>query len=111
MKGNKLVTDLAIRFVEEHWDEITNKHGKQINYNQVSKDEMLEAIKADYDIAGWIISEVMSWGCNKNYLRQYIIEGDSDEHVIKVEDTYFRMSDNYNYVKVEPKFKTVVYFE
>ena len=109
MEENKLITGLAIRFVEEHWDEI-NLTKAQINHKQ---HEFIEIIKTDYNIACWIISEVMSWGCNKNYLRQYIIEGDSDEHIIKVEDTYFRMSDNYNYnyVKVEPKFKTVVYFE
>lgn len=106
-----LITNLAVKFIEEHWDDIINKDAKQINYNQVSKDEMLEAIHNDYEIACWIISEVMSWGCNKNYLRQYIIEGDSDRHVIKIEDTYFMMSDDYVYVEVEPKFKTVIYFE
>ena len=111
MENNKLITNLAIKFIEEHWDEIINKDAKQINYKEVTKDEMLETISNDYEIAGWIISEVMNWGCHKNYLRNYIVEGDSDRHVIKIEDTYFIMSDDYAYVEVKPKFKTVIYFE
>ena len=31
-----LITNLAVKFIEEHWDDIINKDAKQINYNQVS---------------------------------------------------------------------------
>lgn len=109
-----LITNLATKFIEEHWDDITNKDAKQLNYNQVSKDEMLEAIQNDYEIACWVISEIMSWGCKINYHEQYEVETDPNTThygVIKIEDTYFMMSDDYVYVKVEPKFKTVIYFE
>ena len=108
---NKLITDLATNFIEEHWDDIIEDDAKKINYELVSKAEMLETIQKHYDIAGWVISEVMDWGCKENYMKQYLIEYSIDKHVIRVEDTYFTMSDDFIYVEVKPKFKRVMYFE
>lgn len=104
-----LITNLATKFIEEHWDEIDLKKVEITG----TKEEYLKEISNFY-IACWVISEVMSWGCKINYHKQYEVETESaSTHygVIKIEDTYFMMTDDWIYVEVKPKFKTVIYFE
>jgi len=104
-----LITNLAIKFIEEHWDEIM----KDLVVS-FTKESLLNDIKTDYQIASWVVSEVMMWGTSTDYHKQYSVEYDQKENdrgVIKIEDTYFIMSDDYAYVEVKPKFKTVIYFE
>ena len=104
-----LITNLAIKFIEERWHEII----KDL-IASYTKESLLNDIKNDYQTASWVVSEVMMWGTSTDYHKQYSVEYDQKENdrgVIKIEDTYFMMSDDYEYIKVEPKFKTVMYFE
>jgi hypothetical protein len=102
------IQKLATSFIQEHWDEID----KNIFEDNNDKQTILDLIRDDESMAGWIVGEVMSWGTKTDYLKPYIVV-DADIWVIKVEDKYFKSDGNYSDKLIEtfPKEKTVIYFE
>lgn len=111
----KLLTDFAISFIEEHWDEI------DLNRTEITdtKEEFIDRLKSDYSFAEWIIQEVMVWGCrdsNDNridYLQKYEIPNLDAFTVWKIDNRYFAIDfkNNYSFKEVFPKETTVIYFE
>jgi len=54
----------------------------------------------------------MSWGLDKDYLREYRVDHEGDFLVIKVDDMYFKINfDTHYFDKVQAKTKLVYYFE
>lgn len=103
------VTKYALNFIKNHWDEI-NKERCEIT----SKRKLNAEIKADPAMAAWVLTEVMSWGCEKDYLDDLRVEHPKEEEqlIIKIKKQYFK----YDYKKYEfeecfAKTKKIVYFE
>ena len=97
--------NIATEFVENHWDEIDKKRTDIRD----SKEYVLNFIQNDVYEASWIISEVMAWGCDKNYLKEYKIYCE-DALVISIEGKYFKFKGDC-FEPVKPKKKTVIYFD
>ena len=102
------VTKLAIEFISENWDNINLK---SINYESVSKKQFLKEIKEDYYTACWVLTEVMSWGADKDYIEEYRVDNEEDIFVVKINDKYFKINfETYCLDECEPKYKTIMYF-
>lgn len=102
------VTKLAVDFVSNNWDKINRE---KIETLKSSKKSFIKEIKEDYYIACWVLTEVMSWGADKNYIKEYQVESEDDIFVVKIQDKYFRINfETYCLDECEPKFKTVIYF-
>ena len=102
------ITKLAINFVSNNWDKINRQKIETIH---TSKESFIKEIKEDYYIACWVLTEVMSWGADKNYIKEYQVESEDDIFVVKIQDKYFRINfETYCLDECEPKYKTVIYF-
>ena len=104
----KPIQKLAIAFLNKNWD-LIDKEKTEIT---VTKSALIKQIKTESWVAGWIVTEVMSWGCDTNFLKSYEVECD-DHFVIKIGKSYFQLvKGSYHYFKkVKPKFKKVAYFD
>lgn len=107
-KIDQSLVNLAISFLENHWDEIDLK-GTEIEQSKM--DFIKKVAKSPY-LTSWVISEVMSWGCNEDYLKKYEIDY-PDFFVIQVDNKFFKMNSEYIFERIEPKtrVKTEIYFE
>ena len=102
------VTKLAINFVSENWYKI-DKEKMEIVHN--TKEAFIKEIKKEYYIACWILTEVMSWGADKDYIKEYEVENEEDIFVIKLNDKYFKINfETYCLDEIIPKYKTITYF-
>ena len=108
----KLLTNFAVSFIEDHWNEIDLVKTDIVD----TKEELINQLKNDYRLCEWIISEVMSWGCDKDYLSELEVKDNiSEDTVWKIGDKYFIWQITVKYLgslkEVFPKTKTVIYFE
>lgn len=102
------VTKLAIGFVSENWDKIDLK---SIDYEGVSKKQFIKEIEQDYYTACWVLTEVMSWGADKDYIEEYRVENEEEIFVVKINDKYFKINyETHCLDECEPKYKTIMYF-
>ena len=109
MTTKQIITDFAVKFLNEHWEEINLKavHIKGLKEKEINR------AKKDFHYACWIITEVMVWGTKIDYLREYEQDNEDDDLIIKIEDRYFKFLSTKKgdtFVEVFPKFKQVLYF-
>lgn len=101
------VTKLALDFIDKHWDVIDKERVEIIK----SKDDFKQKIMNNYVEACWVVSEVMRWGCENDYLQPYLVDCD-DHFVIKIDNKYFKWDRNtFTFQEATPKHKTVLYFD
>lgn len=102
------VTKLAIKFVSENWDKIDLKKIESIDS---TKEDFIKEIQEDYYTACWVLTEVMSWGADKDYIEEYRVDNEEGIFVVKINDKYFKINfETYCLDECEPKYKTIVYF-
>ena len=115
-ENRKLITETAYQFINEHFNEINLKHLDQYGVLPNDKNKCLGLILNDYDWAEWVVMELMSWGCDKDYLSELEVKDNiSEDTVWKIGDKYFIWQITVKYLgslkEVFPKTKTVIYFE
>jgi len=111
----KFICEFAHDFINENWDKVDKKRCEIIG----PKDKFLKEVKSDFETAYWVLSEAMSWGMDKDYYRDMVVyESDDDGpffRVLQFGDKYVKSVNDvgYNHTVsfVEPKTKTVIYFE
>lgn len=102
------IKKLAINFIESHWDEIDLVKVEITD----SKQKFINRLKKQDDLAWWVVTEVMSWGCKKDYIQEHIVSWEDGQYcIIKADERYFQNDGNFHYKEVFPKTKTVIYFE
>lgn len=99
---HKELDNLAIKFLDENWDEI---NPKEHSWNVKTKKEAISQIKKDPDLTGWVITELMNWGTRKNHLDDLKIENENNKLLIGCENKYFTLDDEdyFQFVEVFPK--------
>lgn len=99
---NKVLNNFVIQFIENHFNEINLE---KLDWNPKSKKAAIAEIRSKDFMAGWIITEVMSWGTDTDYQKDIIVENEDDQFIIKIEDRYFAIDhDNVHYFnEVIPK--------
>lgn len=99
---NKILNLFAINFIENHFNEIELK---KCDWNIKTKEQAIKEIKKNDYMAGWVITEVMNWGTPIDYIKEYKIENDDEDFIIKIDGKYFALDyENSNYFKeVSPK--------
>ena len=103
------ITKLAVNFIEKHFEEFNLKRCDLEDY---TKKQTISQCKKEYWFACWVVTELMSWGLEKDYLNPYRIHHEEDFLVIKVNDTYFKLNrETYCFDEVELKTKLIHYFE
>jgi hypothetical protein len=83
---NEVLDNFVIKFIENHFKEINLK---KLDWSPKNKKEAIAEIKAKDFMAGWIITEVMSWGTETDYQKDIIVDNDEDHFIIKIEGRYF----------------------
>lgn len=102
------ITKLAIEFIENHWQDIDLEKTELTSYN---KQSFIKEVADEYYTAGWVLTEVMSWAFDEDYLQDYQVETEAEFLVLLIDNSYFKFDcDTCLFVEVEPKFKTVMYF-
>lgn len=102
------VTKLAIEFVSKNWDKIDRKRIETLHN---TKEDFIKEMKEDYYTACWVLTEVMSWGVDKDYIEEYRVDNEEGIFVVKINDKYFKINfETYCLDECEPKYKTIVYF-
>lgn len=99
---NKTLDKFTIDFINNHFEEL-DLEKLDWKVNEI-KDAIKEIKKNDF-MAGWIITEVMSWGCNKNYQKEITVENEEEHFIVKIDNRYFALDyDNIHYFyEVFPK--------
>ena len=65
--------DLAIKFIEDHFDEIDKYVFSEDFFDEMTKEHLIELIKGEDKIYySWVITELMRVGTDVNYLTTYI---------------------------------------
>lgn len=101
------ITKLAIKFASENWDKINQR---RLNINS-TKECLIKEIEEDYYTACWVLTEVMSWGADKDYIKEYQVENEDELFVIKLNNKYFKLNYETQCLdECEPKYKTIMYF-
>lgn len=102
------VTKLAIEFVSKNWDKIDRKRIETLHN---TKEDFIKEIKEDYYTACWVLTEVMSWGADKDYIEEYEVDNEEEIFVVKINDKYFKINfETHCLDECEPKYKTIIYF-
>lgn len=102
------ISKLAINFISENWDKI---NFKLIKYEGISKESFIKEIEEDYYTGCWVLTEVMSWGADKDYIKEYQVENEDELFVIKLNNKYFKLNYETQCLdECEPKYKTIMYF-
>lgn len=103
---NNILDLFAISFIENHFKEIDLK---KCDWSIKTKEQAIEEIKKNDYMAGWIITEVMSWGTSIDYIKQYKVENDDDLFIVKVENRYFTLDyENVHYFKEVFRKKVII---
>lgn len=100
---NETLDNFAIKFIEEHFDEIDLK---RTEWNVKTKQEAIDDINNDSTTSSWVIIEVMSWGTKTDYLSlsDIVVVCDERPLTIKVDNKYFQYSfKEFSFVEVFPK--------
>jgi hypothetical protein len=101
-------------FITENWDKINLKH---MNMENDPKDKFLKEILTNFETAMWCLTEVMGWGMDKHYFKTMVVYEyeDDNSYVFLLNGKYIKcvMNDDYTHTVtfVEPKTKTVIYFD
>lgn len=103
------------KFVKDHYDELKEM---PIDYGFNDKSDMLGSIKQNESDAAWAFFELMDWGMNTNYKKEYLVGYTEDYNpVYKIDDIYFVYGepDNSNeygkFIEMKLTTKTVEVFE
>lgn len=88
---NKILDEFVINFINNHFNEIDLK---RVEWKVKTKEQAINEINKNADMASWIITEVMSWGTPINYIEEFKVENDEDHFIIKVNDKYFAIDYN-----------------
>jgi len=112
-EAEKLICRKIFEFVDEHWNEI------DLDMMEISqtKDEFLNDVLNDVQLALWVFTEVADWGMEKKYLKDWIVEQDNDDFIIiKLDGKFIKLYaediwSDWQVSFVKPKQKTVYYFE
>jgi hypothetical protein len=110
----RFIREWVWEFVYKNWDKIDHK---KCELDIATKEKFLKEVKKYFETAMWVITDVMSWGMEKNYLTE--MEVYSDDYaafwVFKVNGRYIKVIMNKDHTHTvsfaEPKTKTVTYFE
>lgn len=109
----KLISGVIINFLKENWDKINQEKCKI----EESKEKFFELLNTDFQLSMWILMEVCNWGMDKEYLQELFIKQEHyDFRILHIEGKYIKVKYNrstyiYSVDFVEPKTKTVIYFE
>jgi len=104
----KEITKLSVNFIEKYFEEFDLKECDLEGY---TKKQTISQCKKEYWFACWVITELMSWGLDKDYLREYRVDHEGDFLVIKVDDMYFKINfDTHCFDKVQAKTKISLLF-
>ena len=107
---NIILDKFAANFIKKHFDEL-NLEKLEWDVKTVN-DATRDIKKYDY-MSSWIITEVMAWGTQTDYIEQHTLDNEEERFLIKIGRTYFAVDfDNVGYLKeVRLKYKKVAYFE
>jgi len=112
-KAEQVLCDYMVKFFDEHFHLI--RYDLTDASLPTTKKEFLTLIGSDVQLAMWALQELAAWGMDKrNYLSELMAFQADDFFVLKIEDTYVRVSwKGYDYVlkECQPKTKTVIYFD
>lgn len=102
------VTKLAVSFVLKNFNKISLK---RIDSEHYAKKSFIKNIKEDYYIACWVLTEVMSWGADKDYIKEYQVKNEEDIFAIKIDSKYFKINyQTFLLDECKPKYKIVTCF-
>jgi hypothetical protein len=87
-----ILEQLAIDFIEKHFDEIDLK---KCDWDVENKDEAIKEIKESNYIRDWVITETMDWGTLTNYIEKYKVENHDGNFILKIKDRYFRFANTF----------------
>lgn len=103
------ITKLAVNFIENNFEEFDLK---RVDLENHTKKQTLKKCKKEYWFACWVLTELMSWGLEKDYLKPYRVKHNGDFLVIKVNNMHFRINfETHCLDEVEAKTKIETYFE
>lgn len=119
-EADQLVCDFAVNFYQEHFDYI--EYDLEAHDMPHTKETFLEKLKTDVQFSGWCLFELAHWGLQEQHcvaLFETLCEYE------KLEAPYFRVykmfgkyikrifpnNFEYRFEIVQPKTKTVVYFD
>lgn len=76
---NELLCYVMHDFVSKHSDEIKESYAC-LGFRD--KNDMLQQIKDEFEVAYWALTELLDWGMSKCYLREMFIEEETDEYTV-----------------------------
>lgn len=109
MTTKQVITNFAVKFLAEHWEEINLN---AVHIQGTKEKEIRKAVK-NFGHTCWVITEVMVWGTKIDYLKPYEQANEDDDLIIKIDERYFKYLSTKKgdtFVEVFPKFKQVLYF-
>lgn len=111
----KFICDSIYDFISEKWSEIDLE---RCVLDKEPKEKFLKEVRTKFETAMWVFTEVMHWHMSKDYHVDMIMCDDYVEHstyVFKLGGKYIKTSLNKDYTHnvefVEPKTKTIIYFD
>ena len=111
-KEQQVLCDHMVEFFKENFDKID--YDLSDSNLPITKREFLGELRNDPETAAWALTELASWGMDKEYLRDVYVDTPSDCSftVLKFGDVYMKFHIlGYIIEPTEPKTKTVTYFE
>ena len=103
---------------------VTNWHNIDLEETVIeeTKEELSALCKISLETSMWVLIEVASWGMDRNYMDDYNVElaDDDDFLIFNINGMYIKLKYigieydemfKYTAEMVEPKFKTVIYFD
>jgi hypothetical protein len=114
----KFVCNWVSEFLTEHIDNVDEKKS-HLSSSDTNKEKLLKDVKKDFEWAIWVINELMNWGMDKDYTKEYcpcVYEPDDYAYrVIKLGDKYIKIIYNENFTHTvsfaQEKTKTVTYWD
>lgn len=113
----KLLCNYMADFFEEKFDKINDEFDWEDSGMPTDKKEFIKEISSDAEVAIWSLTELACWGMDKDHFNEMRVfkDDNNDFWVIKIDDKYIKIHINkfwnYQLKFVEPKTKTVTYFE
>ena len=111
--GNELIT-LATMLIYTFYHTIKPDDSYVIE----SKEELLEKIlNNDEQLIGWVLTELMVWGCDKNYMQHYMVNQDQvhpynkGEFIFFAENKYYKPSGENFKLKEVKRIKEGEYYK
>ena len=116
--ANEIVTEYAIQFVKDHWEEILQYRNFDTLGISNKLSEFIKEVESDINTAGWVSTETMTWVLSYNYYKDLIVYKFDDDSewftVLKINDNYIKWkytNNTYIFEFAELKTKTITYFE